>query len=711
MIFSPSRPRCGRVGHDGRSGMIARPTVRAVGSAVLAGLWLIASPPTSRAQTDSMATPDSQTVAAAPVTPQLEAPPPAHEPAPPASRAPAPKPEAVAHDEATTPPVAVTPPTPPTDLTDLGAWLDYKRRAHLAALPDEARLFYRRGLIAARAGQDQDAIRLVRGAADLDPQFVTPHMTLASWFIARDPSQALFRYAVVLDLVRRSFLLQLELAANAVYFTMYGLFVGLLATALVIVFLRQEELRHLWEERLRRPLSPRSARFWAWALLIVPFLSGIGLALPVVFLLGLLWPLLRPRERAVHVALLLTLVVAPFSGYLIGRLATPLREDRGPLYGTASLQDDAWSPEHQASLQKLADAHPDVAFLQFGLGWSARQGGDLATAETAYRRALELWPTSAIVLNNLGNVMVGQGRLGAAIELYRRATETDPNCAAAHFNLSQVYTRQFEYRAASEAAAKASALDFELVKAQQALGTDDGVLPLADQWIAPATFWRAMLDPAATAAAPPELPFSWRGHIETAGLPFAAAVLVLGMGSLVLGIRWQRTMPLRPCHNCGRVVCRRCAERRRELALCPACAEQASRAESPEFARVLLARQRGRMDRGRRMVRTTLATLLPGYGLLAFHRVHRATILMVAAALLAAPWAGISAPFSFQAGPGINDGDLSPILVLAGWALVYAVSLLGYFSQAAHEASLAAATAAPVKSRPSQVAQSTAKAA
>ncbi|MEK7823536.1 MAG: tetratricopeptide repeat protein [Candidatus Eisenbacteria bacterium] len=600
---------------------------------------------------------------------------------------------------------------PPSDLSDLNAWLDYKRRAHLSALPDESRLFYRRGLIAERAGQDQEAIRLVRGAAELDPAFVTPHLTLASWFLTRDPSQALLRYAVVLDLVRRSFLLQIEMVANLVFFTLHGLFVGLLATSLVIVLLRQTELRHLWEERLHRLVSPGSARVWAWALLVLPFAAGVGVALPVVVFMGLLWPLLRARERAVYVALLLALLAAPFSGHLIGRLATPLREDRGPLFGIATLQDEAWSPARQASLQRLATEHPDDPFVLFGLGWSARQGRDLATAETAYRRALALWPADARVLNNLANVRVAQGSLDPAIDLYRRAIAADPADAAAHFNLSQVYTRQFEYRAASEAAARASALDFELVKTQQALGTEDGVLPLADQWIAPATLWRTVLDADAAARTEPVLPVVWRGHIETSGLPFAGAVLVLGLGSLMLGMRWQRAMPLRPCRNCGRVVCRRCAQRRRELALCPACAEQESHAESPEFARMLLARQRARMERGRRLMRTTLAALIPGYGLLAFQRVFRATFLIACAAQLAAPWLGVTAPFAYQTGPGLSDGTASPIVALGAWIAVYAASLLGYFSQAASAAAQAAAREAPVRSRPSQVTQVTAKAA
>lgn len=715
MIFSPSRSHVGRESHGPAAAVGRRASrVPATGRrkpAVVITLLLMLAP--AFAPADLVSVPaDSTSLSAA---------------APPAMTVSVAAPETSTSLSATALPgvtVSVTAPaisTPvetaaarlpaPTDLADLNAWLDYKWRAHLLALPDESRLFYRRGLIAERAGQRQEAIRLVRGAAELDPLFVSPHLTLASWFLIRDPSQALLRYAIVLDLLRRSFLLQIEMVANFLFFTLHGLFVGLLATSLLIVFLRQGELRHIFEERLRRPLSPTSARLWAWAVLIVPFAAGIGLALPAVVLMGLLWPLLRPRERVVHAALLLILVAAPFSGHLIGRLTAPLHEDRQPLFGITALQDETWTRERQASLERLATEHSDNPFVLFGLGWSARQGGDLATAETAYRHASVLWPENARVLNNLANVRVAQGSLGSAIDLYRQAIAADPTDAVAYFNLSQVYTRQFEYRAATEAAARASALDFELVKAQQALGTEDGVLPLADQWIAPATFWKTVLARDAATGSAPVLPVAWRGRIETSGLPFAVAVLAFGLGSVMLGVRWQRAMPLRPCRNCGRVVCRRCAQRRRELALCPACAAHESRAESAEFARVLLARQRLHGERNRRLIRTTLATLVPGYGLLAYHRVLRATVLIIAMAMLIAPWFGVVAPFAYQPGPGLSDGAASPILTLGALVAIYAASLLGYLAQATRAAAQEAGPEVSVRSRTSPVTQTTAKAA
>lgn len=601
--------------------------------------------------------------------------------------------------------------TPPDDIGDLGAWIDYKRDTHRPALPDEARLFYRRGLLADRDGDHSRAVRFLRGAAELDPTFVSPHLTLASWALTRDPSQALLRYGVVLGMVRSSFLLQIEMVANLMFFTLHGLFVGLLVTSLLIVALHQAELRHMWRERLSPGLASGSARTWSWIILLTPFAAGLGLALPAVGFMGMLWPVLRARERVVFVTLLLALMAAPFTGQVLGRLAMPLREDRAPLYGISALPDEAWSRERQASVARLAAEHPTNPFLQFGLGWLARQGGDLATAETAYRGALELWPGDARVMNNLANVLVARGESAPAIDLYQAAMRADPENAAAPFNLSLVYTRQFEYRAASEAAARASALDFELVKTHQALGTADGVLPMADQWIAPATFWTTVLKPADPAAAGVAMPPAWHGRIETSGPWVAALALVLAIAGAIFGTRWQRAIPLRGCANCGRVVCRRCAQRRREQALCPSCAQQEAQAESPEFARVLLARQRLRRERLQRVVRTTLAAVIPGYGLLAYQRVFRAIVMIVGAVLLTASWFGVVAPFSYHSWPGLGAGTVSPLVPIVGWFLIYFNSMLGYLAQAARAAEHAASLATPVRSRPTASGSVTAKAA
>jgi tetratricopeptide (TPR) repeat protein len=592
-------------------------------------------------------------------------------------------------------------PGAPTTFNDLSGWLDYKTRNHIAALPQEARLFFRRGLMARQSGSREEAIRLVRGASNLDPSFVAPRLTLASWFLLGEPSQALLQYAAVLEMARQNFVLQLAVVANSLYLALQALFLGLLAAGFLIVCIRNRELRHRWHEGLSHFVSPVTARWWSWSFAILPFLSGFGISLPTVAFLGLLWPSLRVRERAVFVALVALLAGAPWIASSMDRLSTPLREDRGPLYGVGLVEGEPYRTERQNRFATLATQHPSDPYVHFGLAWIARRGGDLATAERAYRRALELWPTNDRVMNNLGNTLAMKSRQDEALELYRRATNTNPSNAAAWFNASQIYTQRFEYRAATDALSRASALNFDMVKSYQTDASNDGLLPLVDQWMSPITLWSALRS--AEAPSSPSLPPAWRGLRECSGVLFSGVIAAIALLSVALSIWQQRKVPLRTCSNCGSVVCRRCAQRRRELALCADCATIESRAESPDFARVLLAQRSRKVNGAVHLFRTALSTLIPGFGLLCFQRLFTPIVLLSGTAALAARLFGITEPFAFEPRLTVGNSEV-PVPVLIGlWALIYAISIIGYFGRVAHEKAVAASNAAPA--RPSRVTQ------
>ena len=535
----------------------------------------------------------------------------------------------------------------PPEVRQLHRWLEDKARSQAAAMPAEARLAFRHGLIAKRSGDEVNAVTLVRGAADLDPSFAAPHLTLMRWFLTQEPSQALLNGAVVIHRLKNDFLLQLEVAGNLLFQAVTALYFGLLGTALVLIGLHQHELRHLWRERLSIVLSARSSTVWAWAFLLLPWVLGIGLGLPAVVMLGMLWPVIRARERAVLVLLALMIGMAPIAPKLVGRLALPLRSEGAPFYGLIAVEHAADPEAADQRLRRLADTQPDNGFVQFARAWNARRAGDLAAAEDGYRHALQAWPEDARVLNNLGNLLAMQGRFEEALEQYRRASVSAPRNAAPHFNASQVHTRLFNYGEASDAVARASALDFELVKSYQARSGDD--LPLADQWIAPATFWHSLAH-AAPLSVPPALPPVWESMIETSGWPYALTVVFLTLAAVGLGIWWQKRMPLRACSNCSRPVCRRCAQRQREQALCVACATTAARAESPEFGRVLLLQQRRRIERVRNGVRAAFVALVPAFGLAAGRRVIGAFAVMTTTAWLALSWFDARGPFALGSG-------------------------------------------------------------
>ncbi|MBI1799397.1 MAG: tetratricopeptide repeat protein [Candidatus Eisenbacteria bacterium] len=592
--------------------------------------------------------------------------------------------------------------TPPASLTDLAAWLQYRSSNHLAALPQEARIFYRRGLLLKQAGSDEEAVEQIRGASDLDPDLVAPHLTLAAWFLLREPSQALLQYAAVLEMVRQSFTLQLALVANTIVLAVQALFLGFLAAALLLVWIRNAELRHAWEERLIHVVGAGGARVWAWSFLVLPFAVGAGLALPAVVLLGISWPSLKLRERFVFVALVAMLGSAPWITSALDRLSVPMRPDQAPIYGTAALASEGYSVERDHELAVFAAAHPGNPFLEFSLAWELRRAGDLRGAEQAYRRSLALWPGNDHVMNNLGNTLASLGRQDEALEMYARAYAANPRNGTAYFNASQIFTQRFEYRAATDALSRASALNFELLREYQSRATADGRLPLADQWLDSKTYWTALAGLPMARPGRGVLPPAWRTRQECSGWLFSALCVLFALAGVGFGIRQHRRMPLRNCSNCGAVVCRRCAQRRRETALCLACAAVESRADSPEFARVLLRQHHRSVEQRRDLVRTALATLIPGYGLLSLQRALLPLALLIGSAALASPWLGLAAPFTFEPRVPVSAGEVPVPLLVGAWAAVYALSLLGYFTRLARTRAQAASLAAPTRSRVTQ---------
>ncbi len=672
----------------------------------LALALLLAHAPLARAQSDSLAA-DTTSAALAPSAgtdaPAGEAPASA-DPAPAGHVRPAPVvPPAAAPPEAAKEPAAPAREiVRPADLRHVEEWVDYRAAAHLAALPDEARIFFRRGLMARQAGQPEAAVLDVRGAADLDPSFVEPHLTLAAWTLTKEPSQALLQYATVVDLLRQNFNLQLNLVANATILLLDALFVGLLAAGILVVWLRRRELTHGWQEDLGRFASLRTAKLWAPVLVLLPYLLGFGLTLPTLFFLGWLWPHLRVRERSLFVLLVAMVLATPLLLRTVERMSLPLHEGTGPFYAVPTLENRPYDEHRETQLRAMVVRDPQNPIVQFGLAWTSRRGGHLDAAEQAYRRVLALWPSSGEAWNNLGNVVAMAGRPDEALECYAKSVAADPASAAPHYNASQLYTQRFEYAKATESLSKATAINFELVKTYQSQATTDGLLPLVDEWLPPAVFWQALSSAGAPRDAAGSLPGSRRRHIETRGWPFSVAGLVLAVLGVVLGLRQHRTLPLRTCGNCGAVVCRRCAERRRESALCATCVAVEATAESGEFSRLMLSRHRMAEQRRAHLFRIGLATLIPGYGLLSHRHVFTAIGLLATTRLLLRAWMGTPPPFAIEPRLTMSAAEVPPVLLLAVFALVLAVSVLGYLGLRARERAREAALAASQRGRITQ---------
>jgi tetratricopeptide (TPR) repeat protein len=587
----------------------------------------------------------------------------------------------------------------PTSLNDVTPWIEYKVRGHIPALPQEAHLFYRRALMLHASGGQAEAIALARAVIKLDPGFVAPRLTLAGWLVFREPGESIDQWGGIVRLARDNFMIQIVSAANALYLALQALFLAVVLSSVIVVAFNQGRLRHGWTERLAMFVTPETASKWSWAILIAPYLAGLGPALPSLVFLGLLWPTAKLRERSLFVLLALTLAGVPLMTATLDRLSAPLQGYRAPFFGVPQLQTEPYSPERRARFEELAEAHPDNPFLSFAAGWLAQREGDPASAERHYLRTLELWPDDDRVLNNLGNAYASQGRQDEAVTAYRKSIGMNPRNAAAHLNISDIYTMRYDFQTANREIALASALDFDLVKTVQSERAEARWAALADQWARPGLFWRGLKQVPFSTTASGALPPLWRTRIECSGWVFSILAFLLGVGSIILGLLFDRAIPVRGCGNCGRAICRRCAERRREMALCSECTVIWSRAQSPEFGRVLLFQHRRRKQDRIDAVCRIVALLVPGFGYLPYRKLVRPVVFLAATSAMVSVSLGIATPFDYEPRFGVPGHDVPLIALGLAWLCFYAVTLPLYVSFVRRAQARAAIATAPTRRR------------
>ncbi len=82
---------------------------------------------------------------------------------------------------------------------------------------------------------------------------------------------------------------------------------------------------------------------------------------------------------------------------------------------------------------------PDSAVAHFNLGLAYTELGRMSSAESSYRKALELDPDLVEGWINLGGVLLLQWRFEAALEATREATKRVPDSVLAHFNQGQAH--------------------------------------------------------------------------------------------------------------------------------------------------------------------------------------------------------------------------------------------------------------------------------
>jgi len=103
-------------------------------------------------------------------------------------------------------------------------------------------------------------------------------------------------------------------------------------------------------------------------------------------------------------------------------------------------------------------------------GLEHHQAGDLQSAESAYREALDLAPDHPDAHHLLGSLLGESGRLDEALERLQQAARLDPSAAAARSDIGNVYRAQGRLEEAEAAYRGAIAIDAESSNAHRNLG-------------------------------------------------------------------------------------------------------------------------------------------------------------------------------------------------------------------------------------------------
>jgi tetratricopeptide (TPR) repeat protein len=116
-------------------------------------------------------------------------------------------------------------------------------------------------------------------------------------------------------------------------------------------------------------------------------------------------------------------------------------------------------PSRDAVRSRLELLKLRVVQVQIEAGIQARQAGRLDEAQATFERALDVSPSSPVILRELAMVEAARGSLDSAESHARRAIQLDQGDAEAHAVLGGVLEAKGQYADAANAFAAASAID------------------------------------------------------------------------------------------------------------------------------------------------------------------------------------------------------------------------------------------------------------
>ncbi|MGZ8378671.1 MAG: tetratricopeptide repeat protein [Gemmatirosa sp.] len=180
----------------------------------------------------------------------------------------------------------------------------------------------------------------------------------------------------------------------------------------------------------------------------------------------------RPSRSVVVVAAVALAAVLAGAYWWATESGSPRGLERGVVAYQAGQKDIA-----RREFQAVADDREELAIPHVWLARLAREDGDLTRATTELQRAIQLEPTSAIALREMGQLLLQSNRPDLAVNFLRRAIEADNTDRVAQGWMACALARQGNAPLAQSFAQRAGQGDWSGCVAAPAMPMAPGQMP------------------------------------------------------------------------------------------------------------------------------------------------------------------------------------------------------------------------------------------
>ncbi len=463
---------------------------------------------------------------------------------------------------------------------------------------------------AAADGKDDDAVRILREAVQVDPNLISAWIGLTNIGLRGEPHLLLEGLGGALLAMTRSWEVQRRLLAILLPALLTACTLGMVFLLAGIGLRHLPRKRHILLEAFRPHLGRWKAGSVATLLCLSPLGVQWGLAATASAYAGLVSESLTRRERHLGLVALLWLLILPVVWKVSAPAMVPI-DPLGASYLIERAQREVPTPELERAVSETMGA-PDDRLL-FAEGMLFRRSGAYDRAAVPFEHLSGsdgMLPGLATV--NLGNLLLWKGMPTEAARHYERALDQPEARLEARYNLAIALSRLHRFEEADLQLDQANRLNFDQVRSAVRAGSSSAEIGVMDGMLSSRELWRLDASPRTTSASLPPL-LLWLLPGGRLGGLWIATLGALLIGT-ILGRLVRRRLRVYECQHCGAPVCRKCVVRTAGHAYCSRCAESIGSLSRPAYSRALLERVLGREPETVSRSRGHATTLLPGIG-------------------------------------------------------------------------------------------------